>query len=57
MKELRLKIQKNGIGMRFYFDKVLQTIFNLNIGDEFTVEMKTVKGVKTIILKEVQNDN
>lgn len=56
MKDLKIKVQKNGSGLRIYFDKVLTTVFGLAKDDQFTVEMKKVKGIKTIILKEVEGD-
>ena len=54
MEDLKVVVQKNGSGLRIYFDVILRKFLGLKENDEFQIEMKTVKGVKTIILREVE---
>jgi len=54
MKDLKIKAVTVGVGLGLYLDKVLKLVLGIEKGDVFTVEMKTVKGVKTIILREVE---
>jgi len=54
MNGLEIKAKKMGAGLGLYVDKILRVLLSIEENDKFSVEMKTVKGVKTITLREVK---
>ncbi len=54
MKGLISKIEKRGNGVCATLPKALIDVMRIPFGAKFEIETKTVKGVKTIILREVE---
>lgn len=54
MKDLKSYIKKRGGGYCATIPKALLDVFKIKVEQEFNIEAKTIKGVKTIILREVE---
>jgi hypothetical protein len=52
--DLTLDVRKVGSGLGFYLDARKLGKLDIELGDKFALEFKLVKGVKTIILREVE---
>ena len=52
--DLTLDVRRVGSGLGFYIDSYLKRDLGVELGDLFALEFKMVKGVKTIILREVE---
>lgn len=52
--DLTLDVRKVGSGLGFYLDARKLGKLDIELGDRFAMEIKLSKGIKTIILREVE---